>query len=101
MVIRKVKKYIVKKEKIIRHVSAFRREFSKHLTTFITGAFAFVAALLWRDAIVSFLDRYQNLIKELMPLKEIWVAQISTALAVTVIAVVVIIAVSKLLKVEE
>lgn len=82
-------------------LSTFQKEFRKHLTTFITGAFAFVAALLWRDAIQSFLDQYKDAIQSVMPIKEVWFAQLFTAFAVSVIAVIAIIIISKLLKVEE
>jgi hypothetical protein len=81
-------------------LSSFHREFRKHLSTFITGAFAFVAALLWRDAIKSLLDRYQEYLQSLMPVKEVWVTQFFTAFAVSIIAVLAIIIISKLLRVE-
>ncbi|MFH8087029.1 MAG: DUF5654 family protein [Candidatus Aenigmatarchaeota archaeon] len=87
--------------KIIKGLGTFQKEFRKHLSTFITGAFAFVAALLWRDAIQSFLDRYKITIQELMPIKEIWFSQLFTAFAVSIVAVIAIIVISKLLKVEE
>lgn len=82
-------------------LTEFEKEFRKHLATFITGAFALVAALLWNDAIKSFLDRYQNRIVEMIPIKEQWVVQFVTAFSVTVIAVAAIIIVSKILKEEK
>lgn len=90
------------REKIkFEYLTAFQKEFRKQLATFITGAFAFVAALLWRDAIKSFVEKYQNLIKEIMPLKEVWVIQFFTAFAVSIIAVIAIIVISKVLGVEK
>jgi preprotein translocase subunit Sss1 len=78
----------------------FKKEFKKHLLTFIVGGLSFVAALLWRDAISSLLTRYQQRIQNLIPWKEEWVVLFITAFAVTVVAVLGIIIVSKLLKTE-
>ncbi len=86
---------------IKKKLTAFQREFRRRLATFITGAFAFVAALLWRDAIKSFLEKYQSLIEESLPIKEVWVTEVFTAFVVSAIAIVVIILVTKSLKVNE
>ena len=86
------------RERVKSHLSSFQKEFRKHLSTFLTGSFAFVAALLWRDTIKSFLIYYEEFIKKLMPIKEVWFAQFFTAFAVSVIAVIAIIIVSKVLK---
>jgi len=96
---RKIKR-IVSKKVLKNGIVSFQREFKKHLATFITGAFSFVAALLWRDAIQSFLEKYQTAIQESLPIKELWVTQFLTAFAVTIVAVVAIIIISKLLKTE-
>ena len=76
----------------------FKREFKKHLATFITGAFSFVAALLWRDAIQSFLENYKTSIQNFLPIKEIWFSKLVVAIAVTIVAVGAIIVISKILK---
>jgi hypothetical protein len=89
------------KERVKLHLSSFQKEFRKHLSTFLTGSFAFVAALLWRDTIKSFLSYYEEFIKNFMPIKEIWFTQLITAIAVTTVAVIGIVVISKLLKVEE
>lgn len=81
-------------------IEYFHREFRKHLANFITGALAFVAALLWRDAIKSFLEKYESLIETNLPFKELWVAQFIVAFGVSVIAVVGIVLMSRLLKPE-
>ncbi len=86
------------KERIKGGLTGFQREFRNQLATFITGAFAFVAALLWRDAIKSYLDTYQELIQNSMPIKEVWVVQFFTAFLVTVVAVIAIVIITKLLK---
>lgn len=78
--------------------SAFQHEFRRQLSTFITGAFAFVAALLWRDAIKSFIERYREFIVEWIPLRDEWFIQFYTAFAVTIIAVVAIVLISRYLK---
>jgi len=87
--------------KFKKSLTTFQKEFRKHLATFITGAFAFVAALLWRDAIVSLIERYENILKELMPIKEVWAVQFFIAFAVSVVAVIAIIFITRMLKPEE
>lgn len=47
------------KMEINRHFSTIQKEFRKQLGTFIVGAFSFVAALLWRDAITEALNVFQ------------------------------------------
>ncbi len=89
---------VINRKNLKKEFTAFQREFRKHLAQFITGAFAFVAALLWRDAIKSFIERYKETIENSMPIKEVWFAQFFTAFAVSVIAVIAIIIVSKVLK---
>lgn len=81
--------------------SNFQREFRIQLATFVTGAFAFVAALLWRDAIKSFLDKYQEILIQWVPLKEDWFVQFYTAFFVTIIAVISILAITKFIKPRE
>jgi hypothetical protein len=86
-------------KKIEVELTSFQKEFRKHLATFITGAFAFVAALLWNDAIKSILDTYKERIELIMPIKEIWFAKLFIAFVISIVAGIVVI--SKLLKVEE
>lgn len=47
------------KMNINRHLTVIQKEFRKHLGTFIVGAFSFVAALLWRDAIAEALKVFE------------------------------------------
>ena len=82
-----------KKVKIREEIESFRKEFQKHIITFITGAFAFVAALTWND-----------LIKETIhlvvpPSKELFYRYL-IALGITLIAIIIIYLLSKL-KVKE
>jgi hypothetical protein len=79
-------------------LTEFQREFRKHLSIFITGAFSFVAALLWRDAIQSFLEKYQAYIRDFFPIKQLWAVQFFTAFLVTIVAVFFIVIISKFLK---
>lgn len=79
-------------------MTTFHKEFRKHMADFITGAFAFVAALLWRDAVNAFIQRYESYITTLIPMKETWIFQVLVAFMVSVIAVIAIIVVSRLLK---
>jgi hypothetical protein len=89
-----------KKLSIRKNLTSFQKEFRKQLKTFITGAFAFVAALLWRDAIISFLDSYRGTIEDALPLKEAWITETVIAFLVSVMAIVAIIGVSKLLETD-
>jgi hypothetical protein len=84
------------------HLTYFRKQFNKHLSDFITAAFALIAALLWRDAINSTLnsEEMKIFIKEVMPFLGDQGLAYATAFAVTVVAVLSIITISKLLKVE-
>ncbi len=86
-------------ERLKKEISSFQKEFRKQLSTFITGAFAFVAALLWRDAISSLLERYKDFIQRSLPF-EGWVLQFFIAFAVSIVAVLAIVIVSKILKVD-
>ena len=88
----------ISKERVKREISSFQKELKKHLTTFITGSFAFVAALLWRDAISSFLETYKELIQTSLPFKELWIVKFFTAIAVSFVAVLGIVVVSRFLK---
>lgn len=97
----KAKRYKMKidltKEVLNSHLSSFRNEFKKHLSTFITGAFAFVAALVWRDAISKSIES----LKVRIPYLGGWIFDYTVAIIITVVAVIAIVIISKLLKVEE
>ena len=77
------------------HISSFKKEFNKHIITFITGAFAFVAALLWRDAIQKSLGQIKDMIPNIGILADYLIA-----LVITIIAVIAIVLISKILKTE-
>ncbi len=81
--------------------SNFEKEFKKRMMNFLTAGFSFVAALLWRDAISTYLEKYQNLIKDMMPIKEAWFVQLATALLVTIVAVLSIMAISRFFRIED
>jgi uncharacterized BrkB/YihY/UPF0761 family membrane protein len=80
-------------QKVKHHISSFRKEFNKHMAAFITGAFAFVAALLWRDAIQNSLDQIKDMIPDIGVL-----ADYLTALVITIVAVIAIVFISRILK---
>jgi adenosine deaminase len=88
----------VKSEKVKERLTKYQKEFKKQMSTMITGAFAFVAALFWRDAIKSYVDHYEVLIKNLMPIKEAWFVQLVTALVVSIAAIIAIILINDFLK---
>lgn len=89
-----------KKIALKENINSFNREFRKQMKVFITGAFSFVAALLWKDAISSFLEKYQTLIEDSLPITEIWMTEMITAFIVSVVAIVGIITVSRMLKTD-
>jgi hypothetical protein len=96
----RLKRIEERREKLKEHARAFRREFNKQLLIFITGAFSFMAALVWNNAIQEMITNYKTEIFSYLPLKDTYFVDIGFAFAVTVVAVIAIIIVSKLLKVE-
>lgn len=88
------------REKLQQHARDFRKEFNKQLLIFITGAFSFMAALVWNTAIQEIITNYKTEIFSYLPLKDTYLVDVGFAFVVTVIAVIAIIIVSKLLKVE-
>jgi hypothetical protein len=87
-------------ELLRKHAKAFRIEFNKQMLVFITGAFSFMAALVWNTAIQEIITNYKTQIFFYLPLKDTYLVDIGFAFVVTVIAVIAIIIVSKVLKVE-
>jgi len=94
------KRISLKKVSIHEDIDLFRREFKRRLFDFVTGAFAFVAALLWRDAINKLVQSYVETVKTGILITNPWIADFVVAFAVTVLAVVAIVLLSKTLKVE-
>jgi hypothetical protein len=78
----------------------FHKEFKRQLALFITGAFSFVAALLWNGAINKMITRYQGAIVARLPFlpNEPYVVDLGAAFVVTVAAVLVVITINKVLK---
>ena len=79
------------------HITEIGSSFKKHLSEFVTGAFAFVAALVWRDAIQGSILS----LREVLPHVEPWILNYAMAIIVTVISVIGIIAVNKLLRIKD
>ena len=79
------------------HITELGLSFKKHISEFVTGAFAFVAALVWRDAIQ---DSVLSL-RELLPHVSPWILNYTMAAIVTIISVLGIIAINKVLKIKE
>jgi len=75
----------------------FKKEFKKQLATLLVGAFSFVSALLWRDAINAALNAYIQSIKSTIPIRNVYLINFVVALAVTFISVLAIYIISKLL----
>ncbi len=80
-------------------IKSFEKEFRKHMTTFITGALAFVAGLLWQDAIQSGLNTILK--KHYIPTQMEWLFKLITALLFSVIAIVSIVVISKTMKISQ
>lgn len=79
---------------IEKNIYEFKDQFSRLLGTFIVGAFAFTAALLWRDFI-------QSLIFVIEPKGETLLTKFYAALIITFLAVIVLTIASKFLKIKE
>jgi len=77
------------KKEVLEELTSFQREFRNRLADFIIAAFAFASAFLWRDAINSILN---PLIQE---------NKLVSAFTVTIISVLVIVIVSRILKVKK
>ena len=91
----------MKKLKRKSEIENFVNLFKKHLSDFVIGAFAFVSALLWRDAIQELINRYRETIQQLIPFEGVILTKFIIALAVTVVAVIAIAIISRFLKNNE
>jgi hypothetical protein len=100
--IKRIRKVKVDRHRVHQEFLSFRDEFKKYFLTFITGALAFVAALVWRDAISNLILRVKasSLIQHLVPPGREFFLDFYTAIGVTIVAVVGIILISKLFKVK-
>jgi len=89
-------------KKITRKTSKQIKEFSllfkKHLAEFIIGAFSFVAALLWRDAIQELINVYRKAIENFIPFQGILITKFLIAIFVSIFAIFAIVLISKFLK---
>jgi len=70
------------------HASELKGELRKQITTMITAAFGFVAALSWNDAIKSMINAF-------IPTQNAWPFMALNAVIVTIIAVGVIYLISR------
>jgi len=84
------------KVKLKEELSSFNREFRKHMSIFITGAFSFVAALAWRDAIQSVLKIVIS--ADRINIQNEWMLKLITALIISFLAIITIIIISRLSK---
>ena|SRR5437867_2451295 len=100
MPVSKIKRFLVPKKSdwrnsrahlvLKKELSAVQREFRKQMGTLMTSAFAFFAALLWRDAMVDLIPQGQQI-----------VLKFTTAAIVSVFSVFMIILISRMLKVDD
>lgn len=87
-------------ERLKKESKIFTKEFNRYFKTFLTGAFTFVAALLWRDAISSTLNEegVKVFFSSAIPsLGQVGIMYL-TAVSVTAVAVISIILVNRVLK---
>jgi len=89
-----------RRERLREQAKVFHRDFNKQLLVFLTGAFSFMAALVWNTAIQEIITNYKTEIFYYLPLKESYYVDILFAFVVTVIAVVAIIIISRILKTD-
>src|SRR5437867_5426102 len=100
MSVSKIKRFLVPKKSdwrnsrahlvLKKELSAVQREFRKQMGTLLTSAFAFFAALLWRDAMIDLIPQGQQIFLKFM-----------TATIVSVVSVLMIILISKTLKIDD
>jgi len=80
-------------------LSVFEKEFRRNMVTLITGAFAFVAALFWRDAIKPIFDQVKP---EAQPITQVEILyNLFVAFIVSIIAIVAMILLSRLARAEK
>ncbi len=85
-------KNILLKQAVSEKLSEFQKEFRKHMVVFITGAFSFVAALTWNDAI-------REAISMISLQGSVLFVKFLTAIIVSAVAIIAIIFVTKVLRV--
>lgn len=88
------RKLVLRKE-----LTAFEKEFRKNMVMLITGAFAFVAALFWRDAIKPLFEQFKPGAATISQVDMLY--NIVAAFVVSIIAIIAIIFLSRLAKVEK
>lgn len=90
------------RRKIEKGSTYFTKEFNRYFKTFVTGAFSFVAALLWRDAISMSINEegVQGFFSSLMPFIGETGLMYITAFVVTIAAVFAIIVINRSFKTD-
>lgn len=90
----------LRRETLRQHALTFRKEFNQQMLIFITGAFSFMAALVWNTAIQEIITNYKTEIFGFLPIRNQYLVDLLFAFIVTIIAVIAIIIISRLLKTE-
>ncbi len=90
------------RRKIEKGSTYFTKEFNQYFKTFVTGAFSFVAALLWRDAISMSINEQgvQGFFSSMMPFIGETGLMYITAFVVTIVAVFAIIVINRFFKTD-
>ena len=79
-------------QKVLAAAKQFKSEFKKHITTAITAAFAFLIALIWRDAIQEGVDK---IMLSVGIVGTTYLYKIYVAIAITIICVIALILFSR------
>ena len=82
----------VMEKKFLRKATSFTNEFKKQFATAITTAFGLVTALTWKDTITMFLGSFDT---RFLPAEAPIIAQTYSAVLITLLATLGILAVSK------
>ncbi|MCD6381883.1 MAG: hypothetical protein J7L43_02805, partial [Candidatus Aenigmarchaeota archaeon] len=88
MASKRTRKKKLHKKEISKTIKKFHLELRKQMATFITGAFSFVAALIWRDAIRSFIDSIISKETLQIYIRSEWLINLIIAIIVTIVAVI-------------
>lgn len=86
-------KILVAKNHTKKHLNSFKREFKKHMTVAITAAFAFLIALVWRDAIQESINAFVTNIG--IQIQNVYLYKIYVAILITVVGVIALIIFSR------
>ena len=86
-------KILAAKNHTKKNLNNFKTEFKKHMTIAITAAFAFLIALVWRDAIQESINAFVTNIG--IQIQNVYLYKIYIAILITVVGVIALIIFSR------